>query len=136
MWLRTGAGCGRRRAPLLAIGALLLITFLLLLRHGPSLPRPALLAPEVPRAPARLLPHELWQHRRDHPARYLQLSCSSLPPLERLQWAAASWQRHRLPGGSLYLYAAHWDPRPAEPLVRLLVYCDVAPLPNLTCQLW
>lgn len=135
MYSRAGGGCGRRRAPLLAIAALLLVTFLLLLYHEPSLPRPTLLAPPL-RAPARLLPHELWQHRRDHPTRYLQLSCSKLPPLERLQWAAASWQRHRLLGGSLYLYAAHWDPRPAEPLVRLLVYSDVAPLPNLTCQFW
>ncbi|XP_022830349.1 uncharacterized protein LOC111359129 [Spodoptera litura] len=58
------------------------------------------------------------------------------PGISDLKYAAASWQWLPIVNGSVYIYGAYWDPRFEEPLVRILVYCDVVPLPKLYCQLW
>lgn len=58
------------------------------------------------------------------------------PEINDLKYAAVSWQWLPIVNGSVYIYGAYWDPRFEEPLVRILVYCDVVPVPKLYCQLW
>ncbi|XP_022833328.1 uncharacterized protein LOC111361187 [Spodoptera litura] len=85
---------------------------------------------------SRLLPFRYWNHRSLYPERYKDSSCMKFPRISDLKYAAASWQWLPIVNGSVYIYGAYWDPRFEEPLVRILVYCDVVPLPKLYCQLW
>ncbi|KAH9640358.1 hypothetical protein HF086_001710 [Spodoptera exigua] len=85
---------------------------------------------------SRLLPFRYWNHRSVYPDRYKDSSCMKFPEISDLEYAATSWQLLSLENGSVYIYGAYWDPRFEEPLVRILVYSDVSPLPKLYCQLW
>lgn len=127
------------RALLIGVTALALMGFFQLwsLPEHPASPAPVAHSVWLtPRAPPRLLPHDYWAHRRAHPENYEQLSCSKFPSPGDLERVTASWQRLAVKNGSVFAYSAHWDARGPKPLVRLLVYCDVTPLPNLTCLLW
>ncbi|KAG6465341.1 hypothetical protein O3G_MSEX015088 [Manduca sexta] len=85
--------------------------------------------------PSRL-PERYWLLRTQHPGAYSQPSCTRLATRQELTAAAAGWQLLAVPNGSVYLYGGYWDDRFEEPLVRVLLYCDVSPPPPLYCQLW
>ncbi|XP_035457483.2 uncharacterized protein LOC118281119 [Spodoptera frugiperda] len=115
--------------------AILTLTWLYLPRHSHR--TTVVQDPMTLHSRSRLLPFSFWNHRSVYPERYKgSYSCMKFPEMNDLKYAAVSWQWLPIVNGSVYIYGAYWDPRFEEPLVRILVYCDVVPVPKLYCQLW
>lgn len=115
--------------------AILTLTWLYLPRHPHR--TTVVQDPMTLHSRSRLLPFSFWNHRSIYPERYKgSYSCMKFPEINDLKYAAVSWQWLPIVNGSVYIYGAYWDPRFEEPLVRILVYSDVVPVPKLYCQLW